>query len=42
MTDTFRGFIAIETPDTLQNAIESIQSELKSCDCDIKWVKPAE
>ncbi|MBU1112480.1 MAG: RNA 2',3'-cyclic phosphodiesterase [Candidatus Omnitrophica bacterium] len=35
-----RAFIAIDLPENLKNQLAQIQNDLKSCDLDLKWVKP--
>jgi 2'-5' RNA ligase len=35
-----RSFIAIELPESVRTALSELQSELKECGADVRWVKP--
>ena len=35
-----RSFIAIELPETIENALAELQSDLKGCGVDVRWIKP--
>ncbi|HPB67698.1 MAG TPA: RNA 2',3'-cyclic phosphodiesterase [Candidatus Omnitrophota bacterium] len=39
--DTIRSFIAVELQKPVQDALQKIQEQLKTCHPDVKWVKPA-
>ncbi len=40
-SDTIRTFIAVELNKPVQDELQKIQEQLKTCHPDVKWVKPA-
>jgi len=36
-----RAFIAVELPESLKNHLSQIQEDLKTCNLECKWIKPA-